>query len=75
MGHAKKTLLKKEKNTQIINKKVHVTVYVCVRVCGFRVSVWRVGAWVCECLGVGFFFLKKKSFLCVCVFFFFFFFF
>ena len=26
-----------------------------------------VGEWVCGCLGVGVFFLKKKFFLCVCV--------
>ena len=52
---------------------VHVTVYVCVWVSGcvgvgvcvgvwFRVSAWRVGAWVCGC--VCFFFLKNISKKC-----------
>ena len=57
MGHTRKKQkhnLKKEKNTQIIKKKVHVTLNVCV---------WISGC-LCGCVGV--FFLNVS---CVFVFF------
>ena len=41
---------------------VHVTVYVCVWVCGLG---WRVGVWVSGCQGVGVFFDVSCVFVCL----------